>query len=197
MQRHWNHQSARRGSSPPARRIHPPSARARWVRSPCFNDSTRPRLCCRSGITARARSQLTRSRAQAAHTAPSPIGYGNGRPQTTHQGGAKKLIVAQHGPHSASGLVDHRAAGERQTRRQDAVDQGSSSPATKPGEKLARRNGRAGLLEVRDARPSSIRGGAVSHPVLRRSEFPASDGVLSDLPANAAASFDRRAWRAT
>src|SRR6266581_2108454 len=31
-------------------------------------------------MTARARSQLARSRAQSAHTAPSPIGCGKGRP---------------------------------------------------------------------------------------------------------------------
>src|SRR5260370_9182591 len=54
-------------------------------------------------MTARARSQLARSRAHSAHTAASPIGCGNGRPHTAHQGGAKNVIAAQHWPHSASG----------------------------------------------------------------------------------------------
>ena len=54
-------------------------------------------------MTARARSQLARWRAQAEHTAPSPIGCAKGSPQTAHHGGAKKLIDAQHCPHKASG----------------------------------------------------------------------------------------------
>src|SRR5579883_1573644 len=54
-------------------------------------------------MTARARSQAGASRAQAAQSAPSPIGWANGRPHTAHHGGAKKSIAAQHVPHSASG----------------------------------------------------------------------------------------------
>src|SRR5215470_9098184 len=46
---------------------------------------------------------MGRWRAQLPQTASSPIGWGKGRPQSTHHGGTKKVIPLQHRLHSASG----------------------------------------------------------------------------------------------
>jgi hypothetical protein len=66
-------------------------------------------------------------------TAPSPIGSGNGRPQTAHHGGAKKLIAAQHNPHSAS---------MSSTVAPQAKQRGGSTPSTTARPRRRRRGGR-------------------------------------------------------
>jgi NADH dehydrogenase [ubiquinone] 1 alpha subcomplex assembly factor 5 len=129
-------------------------------------------------MTARALCHDLSPRAQSAQIASSPIGCANGRPQTVHQGGPKKVMPSQQRAHRVCG-----------------------SPTIVPQPRQRGGNTTSTTARPRRRKPLAeriVEAGIAAHIILDAA-FPSivtrGKAQMTDARARPPALFDRRAWR--